>query len=355
MIVTKTIKGRVLAISNDLILIYRRGFLIVCENSKTNKVLSRKKIGNWIEKSTLLSRLLRREPRCAVKLGDSSFLISYNGHILNYDYKKNIITDEHSYDKGMKNPLSFCVEKTCKDEEIIYYGEYIWNEKKGPVAVYKRSKSTWTKVFEFDCGMITHIHNIVFDEFKKCFYILTGDDDSDSGIWIADYSFSRVEPLIVGKQAFRSCVLFPFETELLYATDTPLEENTLSKIVCNNKVEVETISSLPGSCIYGGKVNGEYYFATTVEPDSSLPGLRYRFTYKLGKGIKDRYSHIFKVKKDGMIEEVYKAKKDILPMWLFQFGNFIFPYNETNSVVVVSQALKCGHSKTLFLGENIDE
>lgn len=352
MIVIKTLKGRVMAVTNKYTLIYKKGYLYVYDNEE-NVIIAKKKIGNWIEKNTLISRLLRKEPRCAVKLGESSFLISYNGGVWNYDFKSNILFKEHSYGKGMKNPLSFCVETKSKGENNIYYGEYIWNENKGPVAIYRRD-SSWKKIYEFDAGEITHIHSMVFDKKNQCFYILTGDEDSESGIWVANYDFTDVKPLVIGKQKFRSCVLFPTFNGLLFATDTPLENNSIFLLRKDNEtIEIDKIVSLPGSCIFGGIINNEFYFATAVEPDSSLPELRYRVTYKLGKGIKDRYSHIFRVTNSGNIEEVYKEKKDILPMWLFQFGNFIFPYNETSDVIVVSQALKCGHSKTLYLGGDI--
>lgn len=351
--ITKVLKGRVLSITEKYILMYEKGKLIVYENNKKNRIIQKIRIGGWFERISILNRLLRMEPRCAIQISEYNFLISYNGKIINYNFKNNAIFVEHVYDKGMKNPLCFCEEKTTDGTSNIYYGEYIWNMNKEPVAIYKRSDNEWTKIFEFEAGLVTHIHNIIFDEIKKCFYILTGDSDKESGIWVANNDFSIVTPLIVGKQKYRSCVLFPTEEGAIFASDTPLEENHISELIVKESkvLDMRELILLPGSCIYGGIVKGEYYFSTTVEPDSSLSGLRYKVTYKLGDGIKDRYAHIIRVSRDGRIDEVYKAKKDVLPMWLFQFGNFIFPYNTTEEVVIVSQALKCGHSKSLFLGD----
>ena len=353
MIVTKVIDGRVLSVSERYVLLYKRGSLVLYSNDQKNKFINKITLGNWTRNFTFLNRLFRKEPRCAVEISNFEFLISYDGKILRYDIKANKLFEEHRYGKGMKNPLCFCVEKKTDGTNNIYYGEYIWNEKKEPVAIYKRCKKGWHKVFEFSAGMITHIHNIVFDENKKCFYILTGDMDKESGIWIANYDFSLVRPLVIGKQAYRACVLFPVDDGVVFATDTPLEKNSISKMIVkdNTAVSIQKITALPGSCIYGGLIDGNYYFATTVEPDSSLSNIRYRCTYKLGKGIRDRYSYIICITKDGIVKEIYKSRKDIFPMWLFQFGNFIFPYNETNNVIVVAQALKCGHGKSLLLGD----
>lgn len=350
--ITKILEGRVLSATEKYILVYDKGNLIVYANDKKNSIVKKVIVGNWTEKITLLNRLLRKEPRCAVQINDSQFLISYNGKIYNYDIKNNKLVIEHVYEKGMKNPLCFCVEKREDGTINVYYGEYIWNENKGPVAVYKRADSCWEKVFEFKAGLVTHIHNIIFDEKRKCFYILTGDSDEESGIWLANNDFSTVTPLVIGKQEYRACTLFPVEDGVVFATDTPLKENYISKLVIEKGVvsRIQKLISLPGSCIYGGNINGNYYFATTVEPDSSLGKLRYKFTYKLGKGIKDRYSHIIRMSENGSINEIYKSKKDGFPMWLFQFGNFIFPYNTTNNIIVVSQALKCGHSRSFVLG-----
>lgn len=351
--VIKTVKGRVLSVTNEYILIYKNGDLILCQNNLEVKILQRIKIGKWYEKIIFLNRIFRTEPRCAIQVDEHEYLISYNGKIINYNIKKNSIKIEHEYIKGMKNPLSFCEQKNDIRMSEILYGEYGWNIEKAPVSIYKRTNDNWEKVFEFEAGKITHIHNIVFDSKKKCFYILTGDSDIESGIWIANSDFSIVKPLLIGKQKYRSCILFPIEDGFIFATDTPLETNYIYKaIIKDNKVsEIRELSSLPGSCIYGTKINENYYFATTVEPDPTVNSLRYKFTYKLGKGIKDRNSYIIRMSKNEKVEYIYKSKKDILPMWLFQFGNFIFPDNKTKDIVIISQSLKSGHSRTLWLGE----
>ena len=108
------------------------------------------------------------------------------------------------------------------------------------------------------------------------------------------------------------------------------------------------LSSIRFICL---AMNEEYIFATSVEPDSTLPTWRYRFTRKLGAGVKNRYSYILVVDKNGTIIREYKEKKDAWPIWLFQFGNFMFPYNTSDRLYATTQALQCGHGITIKVGD----
>lgn len=338
---------RVLAVTPKEILCYKRGNIIVKTNDENQTVIASRRVNPFFY-FQIINRLLRHEPRCAVPIGNDAFLISHNGKIINYNYKTNNIIIEHVYNKNMKNPLHFC--KNPKTNEV-YYGEYIWNTNKGPVDIYKRNSSgIWETVYTFKSNTITHIHNIVYDEYKDRYFVLTGDEDKESGIWIADSKFNRVSLILGGLQKYRACVVFPTEEGFIYATDTPLEQNYIYNVKLDNDniVNISEICQLSGSCIYGQKVNGKYYFSTAVEPDSNIRGVRYLLTYKRGNGIKDNYSKIYEIDEKSNVNVVFASEKDILPMVLFQFGNFIFPYNETKRLVFVSQSLKCGHNNTIY-------
>lgn len=344
-------RGKVLCATEQYVLYYRKGNLCVAHTDAPDAVIQSHPLGTHFSGIPLLERLTRSEPRCAVMLSEDVALISFSGAVLRYDISSNELITEHLYDKGMKNPLQFCIRTTADGEKVVYYGEYIWNQEKGPVAIFKREKNVWEKVYNLPANSITHIHGIVYDPHRNCFYILTGDADSESGIWVADEAFSAVKPLLTGKQAYRSCVAFPTENGLLYATDTPLEQNSIYALAMNENgsTVLEEKYMLPGSCIFGAAVGNSFYFSTTVEPDSTLPGWRYRLTSKLGAGILDRYSHVIKVDPDGSTNEIFKRKKDALPMWLFQFGNIQFPYNETDKLLINLQSLKNRHGITLQL------
>lgn len=343
-------KQRLLYADEDSTLSYRRGYLIY----RTDKQTVKCKIGGRYNSISLVERLMRKEPRCAVRVDLAHILISFEGQILNYSINDNRAIVEHEFSKGMNNPLEFlCFQNPSTSKTEVLYGEYIWNENKGPVSIYRRRDGKWTVAYTFPDKTITHIHNVINDEFRHGFIILTGDEDSESGIWFADYDFKTVKPILLGSQQYRACVAFPVENGIYYATDTPLEKNYVYYVPLNDNIVAQCVEKkyeMPGPCIYGCEFGSYMYFSTSVEPDSSLNKWRYRFTYKLGEGVKDRYSHIIRGNSEGEFDDVYQFKKDLLPIWLFQFGNVLFPKNDGRELFAVLQSSKEGHGVTVKLG-----
>lgn len=352
MAIRRVSKNRTLYVSSVERLSYRKGMLFY---ETTDGKVQNCRIGGVINRFALLERLTRREPRCAAKVREGCFVVSFHGVVLEYQTDSNEVRVEHVFDRGMNNPLEFLtVFDEVARENQIFYGEYIWNAVNGPVAIYKRTGDSWSMVFEFPSKTITHIHNIVEDAFRDGFIILTGDEDSGSGIWLADRDFKDVKPLLLGSQQYRSCVAFPEEGGILFATDTPLEPNYIYFAETDTKGKVISVVreyELPGPCIYGTRHRGSAYFATSVEPDSGLPLWRFRFTYKLGRGVKNRYTHIIRRMENGSYQEVCAIKKDVLPMWLFQFGNALFPKNENAPLEIVLQGTNKGHGVTYSIEE----
>lgn len=274
----------------------------------------------------IIERLLRLTPRCAEKIGDGIFLISFRGKVYKLDAINHRFVVEHEYRSEMNNPLAFTRVKDVKGfDDGVLYGEYFMNPDKAPVHVWHRDEAgEWSRVYTFD-GNITHIHNIIPDPRHQCMYILTGDESCESAIWKASDNFKYVEPLVIGSQQNRSCVAFVEDDGIIYATDTPLDNNAIYYVSEGN---VKKVYDMPGPCIYGTSKNGKMYFATSVEPDSTLPAWRYFMTYKLGKGVKNRFVHIVAGNVSDGFYEIVKFKKDLWPMTLFQFGNVQFPYDE---------------------------
>lgn len=348
---------KLLCAQDTYLLSYLHGQLLVSKPDEPDKIFQKQEIGTLANCLTLIERALRLEPRCAIPAEKGNVLISYNGVILNYSLEKHQICVEHQYSRGMKNPLSFCSwtdEKSGKTR--IYYGEYIWNTDHGPVAIYRREDGEWQKIYEFPANVITHIHNIVHDQYRHCFLILTGDQSNESGIWFADESFNCVTALLIGKQSYRACVAIVTEEGVYYATDTPLEKNGIYFLTYDKdgkNAVASLITPIPGPCIYGAYLDGNAYFSTSVEPDSTLPAWRYRLTFKLGKGVQDRYAHIMAGNREVGFSEIFKKKKDHWPMLLFQFGNMLFPYNTTDTLYFTIQALTQKHGVTYQLSKEV--
>jgi hypothetical protein len=286
-----------------------------------------------------LERLFRIEPRAAYLSIDRKLIISYLGSVYAIDLQKQNWQKEHTFRKNMNNPLSFGEIKNISGfRDCLVYGEYWGNTEKKSVAIYGRNlnSNNWNKLFEFPENTITHIHSIVADKFKNRVLILTGDEDKESGIWVAEDNFQKVEPLIIGKQAFRSCALFPTEQGLLFATDTPHEENYIGLIdESEDELKISKVYYLEGPCINYFQNSNVYGFATSVEPDSSIKGVKYFLTSQLGKGIKSRFSTLIIGNLISGFNEVLRLKKDFLPLALFQFGNIWFPAGSNSSKIII--------------------
>ena len=276
----------------------------------------------------LLERIFRIEPRMATTLSEDNVVFSYQGKMYNINICSGRIVKEIKFERKMNNPLSIVRISGIKGfDDCIVYGEYIGNNLKGPVAIYARSLNVcnWRKVFEFGANTIRHIHNIIPDSFRDCVYILTGDSDDESGIWIAKNNFSDVNPLLMGLQKYRSCCAFSIPEGLIYATDTPTEQNYICLLKqTHGGWESKILVEISGSCIYGTKFKDKYVFSTTVEPDSNLRGIRYKLSYRLGLGIKSWYSNIYMGDTKNGFRIVESIKKDLFPMWACQFGNIFF-------------------------------
>lgn len=298
----------------------------------------------------LAERFLRLTPKCVEKLGENNFLISYAGRVFCLDIETHELKEEHKYCPMMNNPLYFKkVEGVDGFTDGILYGEYPININRNPISIYRRSiEGEWHKVYTFN-GNILHIHNIVPDKKRGCLYILTGDEDKESGIWEVRNDFKEVKPIVIGSQKFRSCVAFPTDGGLIYATDSPLESNAIYYLNTENK-ECINLTNLTGACVFGTEKAGIYYFTADVEPDASLPLWRYWTTYKLGKGIKDRKVRVYAGNLDEGFKVFAEFEKDRWPYTAFQFGNVLFPKCEIDGKVLIQPvAVKKYDNNALFL------
>lgn len=349
------VNTRVLAAGEKYALCYRRGSLYKMElssmsMSKVATIPGRLSIIVF-SKMALTERLFRLAPRAAIALDETSFIFSHQGFVYKINVESGSIAVEHSFRPFMNNPLSFVRLKGIDGfDDSVIYGEYFSNNKSESVSIWQRRSGGWEKVFTFPQGTVYHIHSIIPDQVNQCVYVLVGDNDIESGIWKITKNFESAEKIAGGSQQFRSCVGFPFNGGLLYATDTPRERNHIYQAsFVNSTWSIVSLYDMPGPSIFGKCVGQNMYFATSVEADDTLPSFIYRVSYRLGNGISDRYCHIIKVTPKGLATEVATFRKDIWPMLLFQFGNCLFPDNlSDNTLILCPQAVRNYHGKSLI-------
>lgn len=294
--------------------------------------------------SSVLRRLFRKDIRLALKIDNDQILLVKNKTIYRLDLNLKKIKNKVKLPNGSR-PLNMTVIESLNGfDDGIYFGEYFGNPLKKSVAIYKYSKEDkLIKVYRFAQGEINHIHNLVADRYRDCIWMLAGDTSDSAAIYQIKDNFKIVERVVFGKQEYRSCVLFPLEDGLLYATDSQFQQNSIRLLkLQQNKWESIHVSDINGPCIFGTNIQETFFFSTSVEGVNSGNILKQLLRNKPGPGIKKNQSEIVGGNLQNGFKTIYFSKKDIFPYVLFQFGNIIFPigYNPTKKLFFTSIALK---------------
>ena len=340
---------------NDRYQVFSKGCLLTVKDSNNSDdvklVLPVGKIKVALSTRSLIRRLLRLDPRCACFVNDSEFIVSFSGAVYRVNIDNCTVVKEHEFVSGMNNPLDFClVDNVVGIADGVYYGDYIGQGISSGVNIYHRDiNGCWSKVFTFEPGRIKHVHNVIASTNRNCLYVLTGDSDSETGIWEVKDNFNSVRLICGGNQKFRSCVAFEWNDGLIYATDAPQNQNYLYYLDFP-KNELVEIRSINGSCIYGCKLNEKLFaFSTTVEQDEDIVGWKRFITRQYAKGLNDTKSHIYIGNPDNGFSDVYSCKKDFHQMSLFGFGNFMFPNGLNNQLLATGYALNNLSGQTISI------
>ena len=220
-----------LCVCEDGLITYKKSKLYLYDGNKFNKLYSFSSdlIFRIKESTRLTERIFRCEPQCALCHSNSLFVARRNSiDEINLQTKTLLNTFHYREDYIHTNRITK-LEGVNGFFDSIVYGEYFANTKKESVRIYQKKydENEFTAVFEFAPGRVRHIHSIIPNPKDECVYILTGDSDSESGIWVAKNNFGSVEPLLVGDQKYRSCICFLTDNGFVYATDTPERENMI--------------------------------------------------------------------------------------------------------------------------------
>ena len=278
-------------------------------------------------RSRLYRRLHRTEPTDAVMLDGGSVLVNHRNNLWLVDLERGRVALDFAIPKNR-----FALRLTATDfptgdgNPVVYFGDYMSNPTKSTASVWRRSPEAghWGRVFTFAEGQVNHIHDVVPDPYRECFWILAGDFGHAAGIWRATPDWSSVQCVLRGDQRYRAAWLWPRPREVYYATDSQLEPNSLMRLEHDSHGwRALPVAGLPGSSIYGAASGDAYYFSTAVEPGmpegSRLAVLTDRTP---GPGIATTTAHVFRLNSDGQMTMLLEAEKDFWPMRPFQFGTF---------------------------------
>jgi hypothetical protein len=209
----------------------------------------------------------------------------------------------------------------------IYWGEYFDNRERAEVHIYASTDRgrTWSVAYTLPAGAIRHVHNIVFDHWANCLWVLTGDEAAECKVLRASCDLRSVETVLSGNQRARAVAAIPAEDALYLATDTPFEQNYVLRL--DRAGRVETVAELASSSIFGCGAAGALFFTTMVEPS---PVNTTREVHLTGSA-------------DGKSWQILaRWQKDVLPMHYFQYGNAMLPDgdNRTNYLAVTTIAVQ---------------
>lgn len=309
----------------------------------------------------LFSRLLRLNSCNTALLDDNHVLLVFNKFFYELDLQKKSLSKGMPVLKGSR-PLNIVRIKGIESfDDGLYYGEYFRNINRNKVYVKQiLAKDKENIVYAFPSNTIYHIHNLLPDKYNQCVWVFTGDLDNECGIWKATNNFSKVEPVKIGSQLYRACVAFVVPEGVLYATDSQ-EDNYICLLYEDcGEYKVRKIQEISGPVIYGMRYRDCYCFSTTVEPDmvkipSMKEKIRFLFTLKKGKAVKDYKSYLYLGTLKSGFRNVYSVKKDLLPMGLFQYGALMFPVINNNfymKELVLYQIATTEHDMDTVIIEN---
>jgi len=279
----------------------------------------------WWRKFTshnrLTYRLVRDGFHALAVLADGTFVAAVPGGVVTRAATAAEFEITHQVLRGMR-PLHI----TAVPNGNIYWGEYFDNRERAEAHIYASSDRgrSWQVAYTFSAGAIRHIHNIIYDRYADCLWILTGDEGQECKILRADLNLSKVEIILSGNQQSRAVAAIPTQHALYLSTDTPYEQNHVLQF--DRRGNVKNVCNLASSSIFGCQTSSALFFSTMVEPSRANPIREVQLV----------------ASPDGAEWQVAaRWQKDALPMHYFQYGNAILPdgENTTNYLAVTTIAV----------------
>lgn len=324
-------------LSDGCLTCYHQGQIVIMHDGNVKQSISIpvSKKEHYLGWSRYATRLLRFGVRSAIAIDNDHLILSIGNNLYELNVKKEKLSKGWHCGEGIR-PLIFTSVKSIEGfEDGLYFGGYLGNSKKNPVNVYHRKGvDDWEVVYTFPQDTINHVHNIVTDSYRNCFWIFTGDFGEAAAIWKVTDGFKKVERVVCNDQKYRGCVAYALPEGLLYATDAPFADNFIY-LMDTATFETKSLFPLHGSCIYGCQWKDNYVFSSTVEGDGrNMSRWEFYFGRKRGAGIKDNYVHMYIGNLYEGFKEIYKDTKDCLPFYTFQFGVFKFPVGVNNTATL---------------------
>ena len=258
-------------------------------------------------RGSTLNRLCRLGIHHILSLKDSSLLIFFDHRILKV--VNNEIVCEYKIE-SCSRPLNVCYNI---EDNTILWGDYVTSRYSEPINIYRSNNLgiSWDIVYSFPPDQVRHIHNIVYDVFRGHYWVLTGDSNEESGIWMTE-DFLKLHPYLTGSQKYRAVAIIPTSDGLIIPTDTGSEQNFI-QFYHHETGKLKRVKELGGSALYAAEVNGHRFVSTAYEPSSVN-------TYK--------YAELWDIIENFVCVRLISLKKDFFPVKYFRYPIIKIPIYE---------------------------
>ncbi|MGA9529841.1 MAG: hypothetical protein WBS24_17140 [Terriglobales bacterium] len=334
---------RALAWDGD-ILYASRGYHLICLRSASLQNADWEPVASftpvWWRNLTshfrLTNRLVRDGFHALAILDDKTTIAAVPGAVVTCAPNRRKFRTTHQILRGMR-PLHI----TAVPQGNIYWGEYFDNRERDEVHIYASDDrgQTWQIAHTFAAGSIRHVHNIVYDGYADCLWILTGDEGQECQILCADRNLRNIETVFSGNQQARAVAAIPMEDALYLATDTPLEQNHVLRLERTGRID--NVAKLASSSIFGCRTANALFFSTMAEPS------RVNSTNEV---------HLAGSADGASWQTMARWRKDALPMRYFQYGNVVLPDgdNTTNYLAATTIATADNDQVTTIWKVNLE-
>lgn len=314
-----------------------RGYTLfkICEKDIRKGNLEMEEVGSFrpdfirgiATKNRLLTRLFRTGFQ-AIKITDSKIIGIVAKNIVLLEPGSKEFFSTFKIKRGTR-PHGMAVTPDGR----IYWGEYFNNPKREEVHIYGSDDGgyTWSVIYTFPKGSIRHIHNILYDPYEKCLWVLAGDEDREPRILRVSLDWKDIKIIREGNQQCRVATMIFREESIFYATDTPYEQNYIYQIE-RKTGKIAKITPISGPSMWSCEVNLAMFFSAAAEPGI----IYYPAACIYGSRDGDKWYKLIEWPKDSLHPKY------------FQFGNIILPKgnNNTNILAATAVAVKGWDGKT---------
>ena len=207
-------------------------------------------------------RLIRGGIQSLTTLSDGSLVGITRKAIIHLDKNERLFKTVFPILEGSR-PRNICKGP----DEKLYFGEYFANPQRREVHIYGSDDGGrhWEPVYTFPEKSIKHIHQIKYDPFRKCYWVVTGDFGHEPKIGFTDDDFRTFNIVAEGTQSVRAAGIVCTPEGLFYGTDTQFEQNYLMFLDVNAG-KADRIFELEGSSLYINQAGPWIFVSSAIEP-----------------------------------------------------------------------------------------